>query len=154
MVFQAPFTEVDIFSINAKATIKDVNEAVAPANFLESIKHNAATAPAISAIATVIAVRLALQSFAPLVAQIIAVITAPRADTAATPLTRAFVSTSPNNTDTTASAPIAIEMANMVAVTLAVCSVLEIVVTLTNAATNTKNPAANSAPFIISAGDN
>ena len=154
MVFQAPLASPAIFSIKAKDAIKDTSAVVDPASFLPSMKLNAATATDITAIAVTIAVRFALQSFAPLVAQIIAVITIPRAVTAATPLRSILSSTKPIRIDTAARAAIAIEMARIVADIFATLSSFEILVTRTKIPINTRNPAANAAPFFISSADN
>ena len=115
---------------------------------------NAATAAAMTAIATVITIKFPFTLFAPLVAAIIPVITTPRIATAPTPFASPSRLIMLIRIDTAASAPIATENAKIVAATFAVCCPLDILVIFTKALTNNKNPLTNTTPARISSGFN
>ena len=142
------------FAISANIPITVDNAKDAPASFFPSIMDNAATAAAITPIATVITIRLPFTLFAPLVAAIIPVITKPRMVTAPTPFANPSRLIILIRMETAANAPIATENAKIVAATFAVCCPLDMLVTFTNALTNNKNPLTNTMPAKISSGFN
>ena len=106
------------FTIRANMPITIESAAVAPANFLVSIKLRIATAPAITPIAIAIAVIVPLQSLASFVARIINAITAPSILTATMPLARFSSFIIPNTIAIAARIPIATDIANNVSAIL------------------------------------
>ena len=149
-----PCSDPEALAIKANMPINIPNAAVAPANLVGSMNDKAATATAITAIATDIAMRLPLTSCASRVAVIINAKIAPRIPTAITPLAKAPSSIKLSNTHTPAIIPMATDMANIVPATLAICSSFPIFVIDTMALTNIRNASANPAPFSISSPDN
>ena len=116
-----PFILPEAISIMANIPITVVNANVAPANLVGSSIDRAATAPAITAIATVITTRFPTTFSAPLVAAIIAAITRPNTVTAARPFLRPSTLIILIKIETAANKPIAMENARIVPATFAVC---------------------------------
>ena len=147
------FIVPDAFAIKANMPIIMDMDAVAPASFDPSIMDNAATAAAITPIATDIAIRLPFTSFAPLVAQIIAVTTPPKRPTAMIPFVNPFKSIKLRMTATPARMPIATDIANIVPATFAICCSLPIDVMEIIALTRSVKAAINIIPLVISLAD-
>ena len=139
-------------SMSANIPISAPKHAVAMASLIESIKDNAATAAAITPIATAIAITFPFTSFAPCVALIILVMIMPRTATAITPFASCSVSTRPSRTDIPARSPIATDTASSVPASFTVSPPLDVI--LIRADKNAKKTPANLAPFIISSGLN
>ena len=144
----------DAFAIRANIPITIDKAALTPINFDPSINDNAAIAPAITPIATVMTIKLPFTSLAPFVAQIIAVITAPSIPTAVTPFANPAKSIKLKATDTAAKTPIATDITKIVPATLAICLSFPIVMILTNALVKIINAPIKATPLIISSADN
>ena len=109
-----PFADPDIFSIKANIPINILRATVAPANFSGLIIDKATTAAVIIPIATVITIRLPLQSLAPFVALIIMDIIAPNKPTAVIPFIKPGILTKLKATATAAKTPMESDKANNV----------------------------------------
>ena len=127
---------------------------VAPASLDPSINDNAATAPAITVIATTITIRLPFTSLAPCVAFIMPIMKALNIPTAVRPFIKPPTSIRLIAIDTAAKIPIATAIDNIVADTLAIFCSFPIFVTATNAFISTTKAATNIPPLTISSGDN
>ena len=145
-----PFALLPANSMRANIPMRDPKHAVAMASFVESIMDKAATAAAITPIATAIAMTLPLTSLAPLVAQIIAVMIAPSKVTARTPFANCLVSTRPSNTAIPARIPIATDTASTVPASFTVSPVPLSVVIFFRAFMNRRKAPANAIAFTIS----
>ena len=134
----------------ANIPIRAPKHVVATASLVESIIDKAATAAAITPIATAIAMIFPFTSFAPLVAQTIAVIIAPSKVTARTPFINCLVSIRPSNTDIPARIPIATDTAIKVPANLTVSPVPLSVVIFFKAFMKRRKAPANNTAFPIS----
>ena len=113
-----PFAEPAAFDINANMPISIPIATVAPVNFEGSINDRAATAAAITPIATVMTMRLPLQLFTFLVATIINASMALKIPTAVIPFARFSIGIVPNTIATPAKTAIEIDTHKIVEPTL------------------------------------
>ena len=145
---------LEYLAIRANIPIKVERANVAPASLDPSINDNAATAPAITVIATTITIRLPFTSLAPCVAFIMPIMKALNIPTAVRPFIKPPTSIRLIAIDTAAKIPIATAIDNIVADTLAIFCSFPIFVTATNAFISTTKAATNIPPLAISSGDN
>ena len=147
-----PFTVGAAFSIRANIPISILRAATAPANLEPSINERAATATAITPIATAIAIMLPMQFWTPLAACIIRAITDERMPTAITPLAKAAKSIHPSIIATPANIAIAADIAMIVAEILPVSLPTNLQTNANPATTPAKNQI-TFFPFSISCSD-
>ena len=140
------------FSIKANIPITIDNATVAGISLLPSIMESAATAPAMTAIASVITTKLPTTLLAPFKAFVMAAIVRPSIVTAPTPFAKPSQVIILMSTETAASIPIAMENANIVPATFAIFCSLPILSISTIALMSTPNATTKIPPFIISSG--
>ena len=147
----APFTLLAPCSIITNINITIDSAAVAGKSFCHSINDNAATAAAITPIATAIAIIEPLQSSAPSVAAIIPDMNIAKTATAATPFASAGSDIIPSIIDTAAKIATDTLNASNVAPILTISVPLAYLLIATIARTNPANATMNNVPFPIAA---